>query len=112
MLKLLSTIWLILALVTVPVQALNAAPEQAGTGPCQMHIDNPDMSGADCPACADRACTADTCTDSGNCTTLHIQPATFSTLHLADAIGTDIPGPSPVYATGSGTAPPPLRPPV
>jgi len=112
MLKHLSTIWLILALVTVPVQALNAAPEQADSGPCQMHIDNPDLSGMDCPQCADTACAADSCTDNGSCTTIHIQPAAFSGFHLDHPTGTDSPVPAPVYSVGFAVDPPPLRPPL
>ncbi len=112
MLKILSTVWLIMALVTVPVQALNASPEQADAGPCQMHIDNPGMSGADCPQCADQACTADGCTDSSNCTTLHIQPATFSSFPLAGLAGADSPVLTPVSTTGFAAGPPPLRPPL
>ena len=123
--KNLMALWLAVALVIAPLQAMTAGIAGAGTGaaPCAMnpaaeagahdaHRAGQDSAASHCPSCSDHDCNqAGECSSQG-CVSLHVQPAAMTAIRLHHIRHSD---PRIIFQptfVASRTDPPLLRPPV
>jgi len=127
--KNLMALWVAVALVITPLQAMTAGIAGAGTdaAPCAMnmgagadsqsgahdlHRVGQDSAAAQCPSCSDDDCNQGGECSSQGCVSFHVQPAAIAGIHLHHIKNSDpctILQPAGIV---SRTDPPLLRPPV
>ena len=125
--KNLMTLWLAVALVIAPLQAMTAGIGGADAAPCAMnlaaetdarsgahdsHRGGQDSAASQCPACSEHAChQGGECSGQG-CVSFHVQPAAIAGIrlhHIGNSDPRTVLQPTIIV---SRTDPPPLRPPV
>jgi hypothetical protein len=127
--KNLMALWLAVALVIAPLQAMTAGIAAAGTdaAPCTMnlaaeagsrsgahdaHRAGQDSAASHCPSCSDHDCNQGGECSSQGCVSLHVQPAAMTAIRLHHIRHSD---PRIIFQptfVASRTDPPLLRPPV
>jgi len=127
--KNLMTLWLAVALIIAPLQAMTAGIAGAGTdaAPCAMnmtaeadsqpgahdsHRVNRDSATSHCPSCSDHTCNqVGECASQG-CVSFHVQPAASGGIRFHHISNSDLRTTLQPSIVVSRTDPPPLRPPV
>lgn len=124
--KNLVSLWMVMAIAMLPLQAFSAPPAPGEDEPCAMHstASAHQHAGAqasqygdmqtpcsDCQQCDEHGCDSDTCS-TGGCSGMQVQPALLPT--QAAALFRAVVSAERVPVTGirSRTDPPPLPPPV
>lgn len=127
--KNLMTLWLAVALVLSPLQAMTAGTDGAATdaAPCAMnlaaeadsrsgahdsHRVAPDSTASHCPACSEHTCNQGGECSSQGCFGFHLQPAVITGIRLQHISNSDARAILQPTIIVSRTDPPLLRPPV
>jgi hypothetical protein len=127
--KNLMALWLAVALIVMPLQAMTAdiAGADTGAAPCAMnmaaeadsrsgthdaHLVSQDSAASHCPACSDHACMQGGECSSQGCAGFHVQPATIAGILLHHSGNSDPRVSVEPTLIASRTDPPLLRPPV
>jgi len=120
LLKHLASLWMVLAIALLPLQAFSATASAAGSEPCASHTAASEShaghhaeapSGDGCPHCNQQDCDPDDCSG-GSCSGLHLHPAIPFCVTVQLYFGAVAADALPASGVLSRSDPPPLRPPV